>query len=115
VHNVVTAEDLVQLFVASRAAAVRLARSLVGDLLAEDAVQSVFVYFVARRPMLREIPSEPYLLVATRNQCLDWLRRAHVRRTLATCGKGLQDLEAMQFALTHGRARTLEVAVPVEI
>lgn len=72
-------------------------------------MQDVFLYFIERRDELQEVPTLGYVLTATRHQAYAWLRPIVRQRTLAMDPADLVHLEAMLYALEHGRPHTPEV------
>ncbi|MGH8697559.1 MAG: hypothetical protein ACREVS_13840 [Burkholderiales bacterium] len=116
-RGIVTREDIIRCFVEMRAAAVRVARGIVGNLWAEDIAQETFVYLLDRRDELTQVPTLGYVLKATQHAAFAWKRRVVHLMSVPVDPAYLIDLEAMMYALEHGRARTPEVtfAEPVRL
>jgi hypothetical protein len=111
-RGLVTRDDIIRCFVEMRAPAVRLARGIVGELWAEDIAQEVYVYLLDRRDELTRVPTLGYVLKATRHVAFAWKRRVVHAMAVAVDPAYLVDLEAMMYALEHGRAATPEVRLP---
>jgi hypothetical protein len=111
-RGIVTKDDIIRCFVEMRAPAVRVARRIVGDGWAEDVVQDVFLYVIDRRDELKMVPTLGYIATATRHVAYAWKRRAIHQASVSVDPAQLVDLEALMYALEHGRARTPEVTFP---
>jgi hypothetical protein len=81
VHNLVSEEDVISLYVEHRAYAVRLARAIVGSE-AEDIVQDVVTYLLEKRDYLTAVPGKAYFFQAVKHTALRRLRYAWHRYTV---------------------------------
>jgi DNA-directed RNA polymerase specialized sigma24 family protein len=108
-RGVVSDVDIITVFVQFRARAVRVARGIAGDLFAEDVVQDVFLYLIERRDELKQVPTIGYVLKAVRHAAYGRLRLASYQRTVMVDAVDLLHIEALMYALEHGRPRTPEV------
>lgn len=83
VYGVVTEEEIVDLWLAQRARAIRIARAIVGDADAEDVVHDVTLYLLEKRPYLKDAPGRAYFLTAVKHTALRRLLYAWSRYVVA--------------------------------
>jgi len=108
-RGIVSVEEIVGVFVAMRARCVRVARHIVGDLWSEDVTHDVFCTLLARRDELKQVPTRAYVLMATRHRAYCWKRPLVRARALSVDPADLPNMEALMYALEHGRPRTAMV------
>jgi hypothetical protein len=107
--NKVSLLELLALFINHRGAAIRLARSIVGDALAEDCVSEVALYLLERRVYLRRAPSPAYFYVAVKHSALRVLRSAWYRHVVPM---DPQDLIAAEKVMVAGTTSKHLVGLP---
>jgi Sigma-70 region 2 len=101
--------ELLALFINHRALAVRIARSIVGDALAEDCASEVSLYLLERRVYLRRSPSPAYFYTAVRHSALRVLRSSWHRTVVAM---DPDDLLAAEQAMVAGKTSDHTVRLP---
>jgi DNA-directed RNA polymerase specialized sigma24 family protein len=109
---VVSREDIRALYAAHRDQAIRLAHRLGANGDSEDCVHDVVLWLIERQDYLEAPPTRAYFFTAVRRAVLERFRSSYVQRTVWVDPPELVDLEAMQYALEHGRPRTPEVSLP---
>jgi DNA-directed RNA polymerase specialized sigma24 family protein len=82
-HDLVTEQEIEQLWSEHRWGAYDVARRIVGPTEAEDVVSEVFLTLLAKRAYLRRHPDVGYLLLATRHTAMRRHLYAWARLTVA--------------------------------
>jgi DNA-directed RNA polymerase specialized sigma24 family protein len=109
-HGVVTEQDILDLYLAHRAPAVRLARSIVG-VEGEDVVHDVTLYLLEKRDYLRDPPGAAYFFTAVRHAALRRLLYAWSRCVVAMDPETLVIAEEMTSP-ARGRPTERKVRLP---
>lgn len=108
VHGVVTEQEIVDLWLAQRARAIRIARPIVGEADAEDVVSDVVLFLLRKRVYLKAHLGPAYFLTAVRNGALRKRLYAWARYVVAMDPEDLVIAEQM----THpARTRTSDSTV----
>jgi hypothetical protein len=111
-HGVVTEQDIVDLYLANRTKAVRIARHLCGDLHAEDCVQDVVVYMLEKRDLLTAPPNKRYFFKAVTHGAMRRHRAAWAKYVVPL---DPEDLVLAEQAVYPGRARSSDTRVRLPV
>jgi hypothetical protein len=85
--------DLLALLINHRASAVRIARDICGELLAEDCASEAALYLLERRQYLRRMPTPGYFHVAVRHSAMRVMRSSWHRTVVPMDPGGLIAIE----------------------
>jgi len=110
--NVVPLVELLALLITHRPAAIRLARSIVGDADAEDCVSEVGLYLLEKREYLRSVPGPSLFYTAVRHAALRLRRSSWHRRVVKMDPR---DLVIAEQAMVAGRSSEHRVRLPESV
>jgi hypothetical protein len=108
-QGIVSEQDILDLYLAHGPRAVRIARSICGDLSAEDVVQDVTLYLLEKREYLQRPPGETYFLKAVTRAALRTLLNAWARYRVAM---DPQDLVIAEQMMARGLTSENKVRLP---
>jgi Sigma-70 region 2 len=111
-RGVVSREDIGALYEAYQPQAIRLAHALGANGDSEDCVHDVTLWLIERQDYLQSPPTKAYFLTAVKRAVLERARTSYIQRTVWADYDELVNLEAMEYAHAHGRARPPAVTLP---